>query len=239
MSGRALRLVRVSCKYHWWSHSSSLKVSSWASGLLGLSECIEGRMKRKPLELFLLLPELNQLLRNGLANPKKPNAGSLHSHLEADQNQPVHQDHLVKLLLRPLHPIVKEKGFSETPVLPPEQDFETLAEEHVGSAPSLVKAATEDKVSREGNHFAQVLISKLVGNLVWVDTRCETEKPKVIPMMGECPLSAMMLMGAAKRPCILWLNHHFFANGFINLESCKKSLIQTIEMFFFGVRIGP
>ena len=115
----------------------------------------------------------------------------------------------------------------------------SLAEEHIASAPSLLKAATEDKVSREGDHFAQVLIAKLVGNLVWVDTRCETEKPKVIPMMGECPLSTMMLVGAAKRPCILWLNHPFFANGFLNLESCNKSLIQTTEMFFFGVRIGP
>ena len=196
-------------------------------------------MKRKPLELFLLLPELNQLLRNGLANPQKPNAASLHSDLEPDQNQPVHQHHLVKLLLRPLHPIVKEKGFSETPVLSPKQDFKILAEQHIASAPSLVKAASEDKVSREGDHFAQVLIAKLIGNLVWVDTRCETEKPKVIPMMGECPLSTMMLVGAAKRPCILWLNHPFFANGFLNLESCNKSLIQTTEMFFFGVRIGP
>ena len=69
------------------------------------------------------------------------------------------------------------------------------------SAPSLLKAA-KDKVPREGDHFSQVLISKFVGNLVRVHTRCETEKPKVIPMMGKCPLSTMVLVGAARCSCI-------------------------------------
>ena len=70
------------------------------------------------------------------------------------------------------------------------------------SAPILLKAA-EDKMSREGEHLAQVLISKLVGNLVRVDTGCQTEKPKLIPMMGKRLLSAVVLVwGARPCPCI-------------------------------------
>ena len=79
-------------------------------------------MEQQPLQLFLLLPELNQLLRNGLPNPQKSTT-SLHPHLESSKPISSSRNHLVKLLFRPLHPIVKEKGLSETPVLPPAQDI--------------------------------------------------------------------------------------------------------------------
>ena len=75
-------------------------------------------MMRQPLQLFLLLPQLDQLLRNGVANPQKATT-SLHPHLKISKPTSSSKHHLVKLLLRPLHPIVKEKRLSETPVLPP------------------------------------------------------------------------------------------------------------------------
>ena len=54
---------------------------------------------------------------------------------------------------------------------------------------------------RKGDDLSQVLVSKFVGNLVRVNTRSETEKPEVIPVVRECSLSTMMLVRAAIGPC--------------------------------------
>ena len=54
---------------------------------------------------------------------------------------------------------------------------------------------------RKGDDLSQVLVSKFVGNLVWVNTWSETEKPEVIPVVRECSLSTMMLVRAAIGPC--------------------------------------
>ena len=53
---------------------------------------------------------------------------------------------------------------------------------------------------RKGDDLSQVLVSKFVGNLVWVNTWSETEKPEVIPVVRECSLSTMMLVRAAIGP---------------------------------------